>query len=104
MIVFGWGSGAKSLGDGFIATCRHCSNTRPFSVVETSRKITLYWLPVAKWNKQYYYICPVCSHGFEIPSKELAQRILAAAFRDPYHPDPTLAADLQKALRSQTPE
>lgn len=102
MSVFGWGSGSKQLGDGFIHTCSQCRNRRQASVVETSKKITLYWLPIAKWSKQYYYICPVCSHGFKIPTIELAQQILAAAFRDSRGPDAALAAALQKAVSQQS--
>jgi hypothetical protein len=97
MIVFGWGSRAKQLGTGFITTCENCHNTNPFTVVETAKKITVYWIPVAKWSKQYFYVCPVCSHGFLVPTKELAQRILSSAFRDPTDPDPKLLSDLRAA-------
>lgn len=102
MIVFGWGSGSKRLGDGFFLTCTNCHNANAFSVVEASKKITVYWLPVAKWDKTYFHICPVCSNGVQIPSRELAQRILAGAFRDPYQPTPALAQALRQALSPNT--
>ncbi|MGB4737020.1 MAG: zinc-ribbon domain-containing protein [Fuerstiella sp.] len=100
MIVFGWGSGAKQLGTGFVTTCDNCNNTNPFVVVESSKKITVYWIPVAKWSKHYFYVCPICSHGFAVPTKELAQRILAAAFRNPLEPDAKLVDDLQRAMNA----
>ncbi len=40
----------------------------------------------------------MCSHGIQIPNRELAQRILAGAFRDPYQPTPALAQALRQAL------
>lgn len=98
MIVLGWGSGAKELGAGFVTTCTNCNNTSPFIVVESSKKFTLYWVPVAKWSKKYFYICPVCSNGFEVPTIELAQRIIASAFRNPTEPDSKLIRDLQAAM------
>ncbi len=100
MIVFGWGSGAKQLGTGFVTTCQNCNNTNPFIVVESSKKITVYWIPVAKWSKKYFYVCPICSQGFAVPTRELAQRILASAFRNPIEPDPALISDLQAAMDS----
>ena len=102
MIVFGWGSGTKRLGDGFFATCTNCHNTLQFVIVEASKKITVYWLPVVKWDRQYFCICPICSHGLQLPSKELAQRIVAGAFCDPYQPSPALYADLRKAYSSDS--
>jgi hypothetical protein len=100
MIVFGWGSGVKQLGTGFVTTCQNCNNTSRFIVVESSKKITVYWMPVAKWSKQYYYICTICSYGFIVPTRELAQRIVASAFRNPIAPDPKLTSDLQDAMDS----
>ena len=82
-IFFGWGKGGKQLGEGFVHTCDNCHSTKRFVVAEVSSKASLYFITVAKWSYQYLYVCPVCSYGFEVPTRELAQRILAAAFRDP---------------------
>jgi transcription elongation factor Elf1 len=98
MIIFGWGNGAKRLGDGFLQTCENCHNTQQFVVAEMSRRASLYFITVAKWSKRYYYVCPVCAYGFEIPTRELAQRILAAAFRDPTTVPDRLAKKLAEAV------
>ena len=79
MIIFGWGKGAKQLGTGFVETCENCGNTSPFVVAESSNYVSLYFIPVAKWHRQYCYVCPICSCGFNIPDRESAQRILAEA-------------------------
>jgi hypothetical protein len=87
MILFGWGKGTKVLGDGFFHTCRNCGNTSRFHVVEQSRKVTLYFIPVAKFAYEYFYVCPICSCGAQVTDREVCQRILAAALRNPHGPD-----------------
>lgn len=71
-ILFGWGKGVKQLGGGFIQVCQNCGNTHQFVVAEVSRKASLYFVTVAKWNHRYFYVCPLCSNGFEIPTRKLA--------------------------------
>ena len=82
MIIFGWGGRHKVLGEGFFIGCPNCGNATQWPVVETSKHVSLYFVPIAKWNKQYWMVCPVCSCGVELPSRELAQRVLAAALQD----------------------
>ena len=83
MIFVGWGVGAKQIGEGFFEQCGNCHNTCRFVVVESSRRVSLYFVTVAKWAKRYYYACPICSQGIEIENLRVAQRLLAAAFSDP---------------------
>ena len=78
MIVFGWGSGAKQLGTGFVTTCDNCNNTNPFVVVESSKKITVYWIPVAKWSKHYF-----TSVLYVHMALQYQQRNLHSAFSQP---------------------
>jgi len=82
MIIFGWGGRHKVLGEGFFAGCHNCGNATQWLVVETSKHISLYFVTVAKWSRQYWMVCPVCSCGLQLPSRELAQQILAAALQD----------------------
>jgi hypothetical protein len=90
MILFGWGKGSMSLGEGFVHTCHNCGNTNRFHVVEQSRNVTLYFLPVAKFAYQYFYVCPICSCGAQVADRALCQRILANALRNPQGPDQDL--------------
>ncbi|NQU23405.1 MAG: zinc ribbon domain-containing protein [Candidatus Nealsonbacteria bacterium] len=83
MIVFGWGGGHKVLGEGFFVHCPNCGNATQWTVVETSKRISLYFVPVAKWSKRYWMTCSVCSGGVELPSRQFAQQVLAAALQDP---------------------
>lgn len=60
--------------------CLVCHNTVVFKLVETARKFTMYWIPVAKWSKKYYLICPICEHGREV-SKDSAEKLISQFFR-----------------------
>jgi transcription elongation factor Elf1 len=82
MVIFGWGNDAKALSEGFFIRCPNCSNATQWQIVETSKRFSLYFVPVAKWSSQYWLVCPVCSSGIQIASRELAQEALAFASRD----------------------
>jgi hypothetical protein len=97
MIVFGWGQGAKVLGEGFLHTCANCGNTGRFHVVEQAAHVSLYFVPVAKFARKYFYICPICSCGATVPDRAICQRILANALRDPRGPDQDLVRLLEQA-------
>jgi len=56
--------------------CPNCNNAAIWRVVETSRKFTLYFVPVAKWARKYYCICPVCDCGVTLKGLEQAQDLL----------------------------
>lgn len=83
MIIFGWGSGAKVLGEGFFLRCPNCGNATQWQIVETSKKFSLYFVPIAKWSTGYWLVCPVRSNGVRIASHDVAQAVLLSASRDP---------------------
>ena len=90
MIICGWGKGVKSLGEGFFHACDNCNNTRRFIVAEKTQQATVFFVPVAKFLHEYYYVCPVCTRGIKLLSLEVAQRILAKALIDAAAPDPEM--------------
>jgi uncharacterized Zn finger protein (UPF0148 family) len=79
MIVFGWGRGSNVLGELGEIECPNCDNCATWQVVEASRKATVYFLPVAKWDLLYFAVCPICSNGFQIETREEAQDLLLQA-------------------------
>ena len=48
MLVYGWGKGARQLGTVGPVCCPHCQTTGHWSVIETSRHATLYFIKVAR--------------------------------------------------------
>jgi hypothetical protein len=95
MIIFGWGKGSRVLGDGFLQTCSHCGNTNRFLVVEESSNVNVYFVTVASFANQYFYVCPVCYCGASVPDRAMCQRILANAIRNPNGAD----ADLRRLIK-----
>jgi hypothetical protein len=81
MIVFGWGSEAKVLGSVGCAQCPNCANEATWQVLESSRRASLYFVPVAKWNRRYFVACPICHYGAELKDREHAESVLAEGRR-----------------------
>ncbi|PKQ29934.1 MAG: hypothetical protein CVT60_02760 [Actinobacteria bacterium HGW-Actinobacteria-10] len=82
--IFGWGNSDKTLGQGCTLECPNCHNVRQWSVVETSQKASLFFIPVAKWAPKYWMVCPICSWSVELLSREHAYRVLEST---PQHND-----------------
>lgn len=70
MIIAGWGKDAKDLAFAGIQKCGKCRNYAPIRLYEVSSRVTLYFIPVAKFNKKYYLVCPVCQAGAEVDQNE----------------------------------
>lgn len=65
-ILAGWNGDQKRVGNFGMSKCGHCGNWQPLGIYELSQKITLYFIPIAKWGKKYAIICPICKHGITI--------------------------------------
>jgi len=82
MLIFGWGGNCKIMGEVGLVDCPNCNNTASWQVVETSKRASLYFIPVAKWQRQYFCVCPVCSCGTELGNREQAQDLLLKALEN----------------------
>ena len=98
--IFGWGRSAKKLGQGYTLTCPNCHNTRAWQVVKTGQKVSLFFVPVAKWNTKYVMVCPICSAALELQSKEQAQQILATALQQ----NGALRSQIMRQLSGGSPD
>jgi hypothetical protein len=78
-VVFlaGWGENGKVLGVSTPLQCRNCNNLRPHNVLEKTKKVTVFLVPVAKWNYTYYLLCPICNRDIQLENKESALKIIA---------------------------
>jgi hypothetical protein len=76
-ILAGWGGKRKLVGNYGIHKCSNCHNWQPMGIYELSRQATLYFIPVAKWDKKYYIICPICEAGVPVSVEELAPLLQA---------------------------
>ena len=76
------------------------NNLSTWQVVKTSKKISLFFVPVAKWSHEYFMVCPVCSAALQMASAAQAQAVLAAALQR----DEDLERELMEELTSDTCE
>jgi endogenous inhibitor of DNA gyrase (YacG/DUF329 family) len=79
MFVFGWGGRCRVMGDAGACECPRCGNTSRWQVLETSKSASVYFLPVAKWDKHYFVACPICNAGIALRDREHAQELLLEA-------------------------
>lgn len=66
MILLGWGQESTKVCDAGIMKCDHCNNYATSEIREIARKTSLYFIPVAKWDRKYYLVCDICQHGLEL--------------------------------------
>ena len=66
MIIVGKGSDLKKIGFAGIEKCSNCKNYAPFWVCEYSHKLTAYFIPVVRYNRQLLYLCETCNQAFTI--------------------------------------
>lgn len=76
-ILAGWGGKRKRIGNFGIRKCPNCNNWQPQGIYELSRQATLYFIPVAKWGKEYYVICPICEAGLPVVEEKLDELLRA---------------------------
>ncbi|HED38013.1 MAG TPA: zinc-ribbon domain-containing protein [Ignavibacteria bacterium] len=85
MIIGGWGKKSKKVADAGLLRCKNCNNTAAFEIRELASTASLYFIPVAKWNKKTYLVCPICKAGYELPEddvKKLMQEIVSLPSND----------------------
>ena len=62
----GYSKGGKKTAYAGIHQCQNCNNISQFHLVEYSFKPTLMFVPVAKFDLKYYFICSICERGYEL--------------------------------------
>ena len=77
MIIWGFDGNYKQLGEGPIGKCENCNNVVVFQVIQQSRRFKLYFVPVLKYNSQYWALCPTCTAGYQLPNKNDALALIA---------------------------
>lgn len=65
-VVFGWGKKGKPIGYVGIDKCPNCKHYVHFSIYEYSNRVNVYFVPVVKFNKKHYLVCPVCDAAYEL--------------------------------------
>lgn len=70
---YGWGTKSKEY-DYFVnTTCDNCKGFQPKQVVGTYSYISLFFIPIIRWNKQYYLACNECGSIKQISKEDFLQ-------------------------------
>ena len=65
-VVFGWGKKGKEIGYVGIDKCPNCRHYVHFYIYEYANRVNVYFVPIAKFNKKHYLVCPVCDAAYEL--------------------------------------
>lgn len=67
--IFGWNRPeVTSYGQVLQHTCQNCKNTEFWQLNKVQRYFTLFFIPIFPHSTDYWYFCPVCSHGVTLDS------------------------------------
>lgn len=66
MFIAGWGKDNKKIAEAGIRRCDNCNNYTTWEIYKTSKKTTLYFIPIAKWKKKYFLVCTTCNASYEL--------------------------------------
>jgi DnaJ domain len=76
MIVWGHGRRLQTLGPVGRQECQQCGQVATIFLGVLKKQFTLYWVPVARWNGEYYLMCGICNASARI-DKALGARMHA---------------------------
>lgn len=65
-ILFGWGKKGKEVGYIGIDKCPNCKNYAHLKLYEYANNVNVYFVPIAKFNKKIYLVCPICDAAYEL--------------------------------------
>ncbi len=81
VVIFGWGEGeAKDLGEVAPVTCPNCHNEVFLHLITSTKRVSLYFVPLAQYGSNEYLACPICRHGLQLaPGQRQAADQMRAA-------------------------
>ena len=72
-IIAGWGKDAKVIAYLGISKCPNCRNYDHWQLYEVQKKVTAFFVPLAKWGAKYYMVCNVCDASYEMDAAQKEQ-------------------------------
>jgi hypothetical protein len=72
MVIFGFGPGRPDdLGEVAPTVCPNCHNQVFLHHVRSKKRVSLYFVPVVPYGTDDYLVCPVCSRGLQLSTKQM---------------------------------
>lgn len=75
MIVWGSSGDTVNFGPQEAKDCLTCEKSRPFDLIMQYRYGGLYWVFNFVMERKYLLLCSVCGRGWELPEKQVEQRV-----------------------------
>jgi hypothetical protein len=67
VLIFGWGNGqAEDRGEVVPIRCPNCQNDVFLHEVRSTKRISLYFVPVMPYGADEYLVCPICGRGLQV--------------------------------------
>lgn len=63
LLIFGVSDKREDLGPGQTRTCPRCGNTTVWARILTSRRFTLFFIPIIRWGRQELEVCTICGEA-----------------------------------------
>lgn len=76
LFLFGWGKDVKKISYLGMDYCENCKNISHFYMYEMSKKVDVYFIPVARFHKKYFVACDICKYGNEVNNEEKNELIM----------------------------
>lgn len=105
VLIFGWGNGrAEDRGEIVPVRCPNCHNDVVLHEIRSTKRISLYFVPVMPYGADEYLVCPICGRGLQIrPEHRVAvdaMRAATTAMRRGTLPEPSYRTQIDVFWRS----
>ncbi|MGB2754413.1 MAG: zinc ribbon domain-containing protein [Phycisphaerae bacterium] len=71
-LIVGVADREKVLAKGIERGCLECLRTTPHVLVEERRQLSIFFLPVWRWNRRWYLVCGDCGRAEPISREDAA--------------------------------
>lgn len=88
--IGGGGTFTEVVGRGYTLACPYCHNTRPWDVLKSETRISVFFIPIARWGARFFAVCPICSTAARLHDRDEARRFIDTAGQ----PDPELEQEI----------
>ncbi|WP_207843652.1 zinc-ribbon domain-containing protein [Williamsia soli] len=65
LLFFGYGLKRQQLGSGGVRACPRCHNTTQWARMREFKQFTLFFVPIARWNRRQFEQCGICGAAVE---------------------------------------